>query len=210
VVPFAWVKSVTGSSLVTNVTIQQLQTFLSNGQLPLSYFTGRTNDDATLIYLVGRDSGSGTRITTEKDALFSSTPQLWAPDGSCNWSISAGFSSGSGLVTVLNGACGPALGYLGLSDAVNVASGANIISYNGFKPFNGAIGTPDFAPVRKGQYSLWCYEHLYKRTSSTANVTSFRTGLATEINTDLATSTTAIQTGTMQVTRNNDGGPIFP
>jgi len=64
--------------------------------------------------------------------------------------------------------------------------------------------------VRKGLYSFWCYEHLYARSGAPANVNTFRNGLATEINTDLATSTTAIQISTMQVVRNTDGGPISP
>src|SRR4029077_1208811 len=81
VLPFAYVKSVTTPGTVTNITIQQLQTFLPNGFLPLSYFTGNSADDATAIYLVGRDSGSGTRLTAERDALFVGTPLLWAPDG---------------------------------------------------------------------------------------------------------------------------------
>ena len=139
VLPFAWVKSQSGASSITNVTIQQLQSFLANGIMPLSYFNGNPADDGTITYLVGRDSGSGTRITAERDALFIGSPLLWQPDGLCNWSISAGFSSGSGVAGVLNGTCGPALGYLGLSDAATVNSGGNIIAYNGVKPFLGTI-----------------------------------------------------------------------
>jgi ABC-type phosphate transport system substrate-binding protein len=209
VLPFAWVKSTSGASAVTNVTIQQLQPSLSNGRVKLSYFTGNTNDTGYM-YLVDRDSGSGTRMTAEKDALFAATPILWAPDGSCNWTNNnPGFSSGSGVVSVLN-SCGPALGYLGLSDANNVASGANILSYDGVLPFNGTLASPDFTPVRTGLYSFWCYEHLFARTTASATVTTFRTGLAAEIDNDLATSTSAIQLSTMKVSREADGGPVSP
>jgi hypothetical protein len=210
VLPFAWVKSVNGAAAVTNVTIQQLQPFLSNGRVKLSYFTGN-GSDTNFMYLVGRDTGSGTRITAEKDSLFIGTPVLWAPDGSCNWTNNnPGFSSGSGLAGILNGSCGPAMGYLGLSDANTVNSGGNILSYDGVRPYYGTVGSPDFTPVRQGLYSFWCYEHLFARQSAPANVATFRTGLATEIENDLATSTTAVQVSTMKVSREADGGPISP
>jgi hypothetical protein len=208
--PFAYVKSTAAGAGTTNITIQQLQTFLSGGLLPLSYFTGNSADDASLIYLVGRDSGSGTRITAERDSLFVGSPLLWAPDGSCNWNTYSGFSSGSGISAVLNGSCGPAIGYLGISDAKNVNGGANILSYNGYKPFAGSISAPDYTAVRKGLYSFWGYEHLMKRSTASANVNSFYLRLANEINNDLATSTTAIQVGSMLVSRSADGGPISP
>jgi hypothetical protein len=208
--PFVYVKSVTTPSSVTNITIQQLQSFLANGVMPLSYFSGNTNDDSSLLYCVGRDSGSGTRITAERDALFVGGPLLWAPDVSCNWNVSAGFSSGSGIAGVLNGTCGPAIGYLGMADAKTVASGANIMRYNGQPAFYGPVATPDWTPVYKGLYSMWGYEHLFRRGTAPANIQSFRTGLGTEINNDLATSTTAIQVGKMQVSRPADGGPISP
>ena len=211
VVVFAYVKSLTTSATVSNVTIQQMKTFLPNGILPVSYFTGNTADSGDLIYLVGRDTGSGTRKTAEKDAGFNGTATLWKPDGTCTWNIdAAGFSSGSGIVGVLNGACGPAIGYLGLPDAANVNGGNNILTYDGVMPFNGSISAPDFSPVREGKYSFWGYEHLFNLSTLSATKVTFRNAFGTEINNDLATSTSAVQTTTMHVTRNADGGPISP
>jgi hypothetical protein len=210
VLPFVYVKSQVTPATVTNVTIQQLQSFFANGALPLSYFTGDTNDDASLIYLVGRDSGSGTRLSAEKDALFVGSPLLYQTNGTCTWIISPGYSSGSGIAGNLKSTCGSAIGYLGLSDAVTVNSGNNVIRYNGYLPFNGSINTPDFKPVREGLYSYWCYEHLYERTTAPANVNTYRNALAVEIDNDVATSTSAVQTSTMRVSRNADGGPISP
>lgn len=207
--PFVYVKSQTGGSSITNITIQQLQTFMRGGVLPRSYFNGNPSDTNTLVYLVGRDITSGTRLTAEADDLLTTSPRLWAPDGSCNWTVSSGFTSGSGIVGVLNGSCGPAIGYLGISDAKNVNSGNNVLTYNGTLPFTGPIATPDFTPVYQGIYSLWSYEHLFSASSS-GNAATYRTALATEINTDLATSTTAIQVGKMRVSRDADGGPITP
>jgi hypothetical protein len=208
--PFSYVRSVTTPATVTNITIQQLQAFQSGGVEPLSYFTGNSADDATLVYFVGRDSGSGTRVAQILDSIFVGNPLLWAPDSSCNWNVYAGFSSGSGIVGVLNGTCGPAIGYMGIADAKNVAAGANILSYDGVKPFYGLITAPDWTPIKKGLYSFWSYEHLYMRTGAPSNVSGFRTALKNEINTDLATSTSAIQVGAMKVSRAADGGPISP
>jgi hypothetical protein len=207
--PFVWVKSLTAPAAITNITIQQLQAFMSGGVIPLSYFTGNTND-TSVAHLVGRDTGSGTRITAEADALIVGTPVEWQPDGSCNWSISTGFSSGSGIAGVLKGSCSASLGYLGVADANGVNSGLNALSYDGVKANIGTVATPDFSPVRRGQYSLWSYEHLFRRSASSANVTAFYLRLAQEINNDLATSTSAIQVGSMVVSRSADGGPIAP
>ena len=208
--PFVYVRSAATPTTVTNITIQQLQAFMSGGLEPLSYFTGNAADDSNLMYLVGRDTGSGTRITVERDALIIGSPLLWAPDATCAWNVSPGFSSGSGIVTVLNGACGAAIGYLGIADAKNVNTGANILSYDGVKPFYGPIITPNYTPVLKGLYSCWSYEHLFIRSGAAANVVTFRNSLKTEINNDLATSTTAIQVGAMKVSRAADGGAISP
>jgi len=216
VVVFAWVKSSQTPATVTNITIQQLQAFLPNGLLFADSFTGNPADSSTAVYLVGRDSGSGTRITAERDALFVGGELNWITNGTAcdenNWMPNplGGFSSGSGVAGLLNSGCAAALGYLGLSDAVTVNGGANIISYNGYRPFSGTIGSPNFDTVRNGLYSFWGYEHLYRRSSATANIVTFTSIFSNEINNDLATSTTAVQVGTMRVVRPSDGGPITP
>jgi hypothetical protein len=208
--PFTYTKSVTTPATVTNITIQQLQALFSGGVMPLSYFTGNAADDASLLYLVGRDTSSGTRLTAQADGLFIGSMLLWAPDGSCNWNVSSGFSSGSGVSGVLSGSCGPAIGYLGVADSKNVNAGANILSYDGVKPFYGSITAPDYTPVIKGLYSFWSYEHLFQRNGAPANVVTFRNALSGAINTDLATSITALQVSAMKVSRAADGGPISP
>jgi len=212
--PFTYVKSTITPATVTNITIQQLQAFLPNGLLFADSFTGNTNDASTPVYLVGRDSGSGTRITAERDALFIGGELNWATNGiTCNsWAPHplGGFSSGSGVSGQLNSGCGAAIGYLGLADAGNVNGGNNIIRYNGYLPFAGSIGAPDFAPIKNGLYSLWGYAHLFRRSSAPANIATFVSVFANEINTDLNTSITAIQVGKMNVVRPSDGGPITP
>ena len=211
--PFTYTKSMSTPAGVTNITIQQLQSFMSAGASVVSYFTGKSGaDDTTPIYLVGRDSSSGTRLTAQADAMFIGDMAHYATNGTCTWVTSPGYSSGGAVATVLNSGCGAAIGYVGVADAVTVNSGANILAYNGVKPFVGAWtgSIPDWTPVIKGQYSFWSYEHLFARVGAAANVTTFRTALKTEINNDLATSTSAIQTGAMKASREADGGPITP
>jgi hypothetical protein len=219
--PFVYVKSQSANT-VSNVTMQQLQVMLGNGSMPLSYFTGKTNDDATLIYMVGRNNDSGTRLTSHADDFFTGTPQLYQPDTNCNWGLSAGFSSGSGVVGALTSGCGHAIGYLGLSDAETATTnGCVILTYNGFYPFAGTnytpgqqvATTPDFTPVYKGQYSYWSYEHLFELSGAVGgNIDTFRTALIAAVDNDIATLTpvTAIRLTAMKVSRPSDGGPIAP
>jgi hypothetical protein len=69
VVPFVFVANdstlISGANAgkLTNVTPQLFQALFVNGSQPLSLFTGDVNDTA-LVYSTGRDTGSGTRITT--------------------------------------------------------------------------------------------------------------------------------------------------
>ena len=80
----------------------------------------------------------------------------------------------------MNGACGPAIGYMGVADARNVNSGPMYWPMTGSSlgsvlPTPPAI--PDWTPIRKGLYSFWSYEHLFIRTGASANVSGFRTAL---------------------------------
>lgn len=220
VLPFAYVKSTITSSSFTNITFQQLQVIFANGFMPLSYFTGKTNDDATTLYYVGRNFDSGTRVAAFTDDFFTGSPQTYAPDTNCNWNITAGFSSGSGIDTVLQGTCGQAIGTLGISDATACcANGCSIVAYNGFFPFVGYTPgsavpvTPDYTPIIKGQYSYWSYEHLFELSSSVGTTAdTLRTALISGIDTDIATLTPvqAIRLNQMKVSRPSDGGPIAP
>jgi hypothetical protein len=47
-------------SAITNVTTQQYNSLLSNGYVPLSFFTG-VSTDTSLVFCTGRNDGSGTR-----------------------------------------------------------------------------------------------------------------------------------------------------
>lgn len=46
----------------TNITTAQAQLLFKNGQLPLSYFTGKNSDETSYVYPLSRDPGSGSRL----------------------------------------------------------------------------------------------------------------------------------------------------
>jgi hypothetical protein len=222
--PMCYTKSISSPARLTNITAQQIQPFFANGYLPLSYFTGNTNDSSTNCYLPGRSFDSGTRLTAEYDSFFApASEQPWAPDVNGVWSPSVGYSSGSGVRGALNQAnAGPAIGYLTMSDTIVVNNGSNVLTYNGALPFLGTLnsgttsvtGTNDYSPVIKGQYSYWCYEHLYERTSvlTGSPVDLLRSNLTTYIDLDIHNvyPKIAVRLTEMQVSRPADGGPITP
>jgi hypothetical protein len=212
VVCFAWTRSLNTPTTVNNMTHQTAQTFLANGALPLSFFTGDSADDGKLIYLTGRSKGSGTRATCQADCGYGANAdcQLYKLDAGNAWiPDNVGFSSGSGVAGVLkvNDAGNISLGYLGISDSNGVNGGANKVSFNGV-PFSQDA-------VRKGQYSSWGYEHLFAKPGASANALKFRDGTANNglvkaTDDTLATSVANVQLSTMKVSRNADGGPISP
>lgn len=73
-----------GASAITNVTSQQYKSLLSNGYMPLSYFTGVAADDNRLIFCTGRNDGSGTRTSymTETGYGVTKTVQQYLVIGS--------------------------------------------------------------------------------------------------------------------------------
>ena len=185
--PFVYVRSANAPTTITNVTIQQLQTILPNGQLPLSYMTGNSADVNSTITVVDRSLDSGTRVTCFADAYVGGTPQVYYWNtNSLTYTIATnnlgpalfgpGYVGGGDVKNVLNinNANNVAFAILGLSDAKGVNGGLNILSYNGFYPSTdiktGASvpATPAFDSVRNGQYSLWAYEVLAQPTSVTS------------------------------------------
>jgi hypothetical protein len=225
VIPFVYVKGIGSPATLTNITSQQLLSLLPNGNIALSVFTGNTNDDATLVYWIGRSTDSGTRVTSEYDSLFQPSTFVEVPFttiSNCVWFPWAGFGSGSGVAGFLNtNTCAPTIGPLGMSDSTSVNGGNNIITYNGQLPFKGTFNTSltqtnDFTPVIKGQYSYWGYEHIFERTSEpvNGNVDKFRTAVAAKIDADIADTQhfakLAVRLSEMKVSRAGDGAPIGP
>jgi hypothetical protein len=151
VIPFQWVRNFGAPITITNMTPLLAGNLLSGGIL-LSQFTGNPADNGTVVYAVGRDEDSGTRLVTYAESffgIFSSPTQyqavmpagtitdlvVWPPSTvlGTNYPLGhSGYPSGGTLVAALNapGSNNPAnpnpgwlVGYAGVNDAGNVVPG---------------------------------------------------------------------------------------
>ena len=214
VIPFVFVRGSTGSASLTSITAQNARGIFNLGYFPLFVLTGNPADVAggEIVNIVGRNSGSGTRAATLSEiGLGPIATVLQRKVVSGNWVDDAvGFSSNSLIPAALNSGVatsaegpGGAIGYLDLNDAnLVVAGGGAMLQYDGVTFSKDA--------VRHGKYTLWTYEHLMNRTGLPADETTFRATLLAQIDSDLATSVSAIQTSSMIVSRLADGSTVTP
>ncbi len=213
VIPFVFVvnKAMAGVSNITREQAVLLMTssgVATNGTdlipgMPASYMGGTGNNP---IYLIGRDPGSGTRITTLKNIGFTGLPIQWALDASNNYIQTNGFSSG-GLERGVINAKADAIGYLGLADFAAIATNAVALTYEGV-PFS-------HANVVSGRYPMWGYEHLVNRANGlSANQAAVRDALVRAISDPTFQGTNPLYTNSftslseMQVERGADGATI--
>lgn len=150
VLPFQWVRGNGSPSALNNITPPLAANLLSGGVL-LSQFTGIPADSGTVVYTLGRDEDSGTRLVTYAESgfgIFSSPTQYqatvsggtitdlqpWPPTTVLGTSYSlghSGYSGGGALVTALNtpgsnttsANPGYTVGYAGINDAAGVIAG---------------------------------------------------------------------------------------
>jgi hypothetical protein len=158
VLPFVWVRSYACSTNLVNVNMQQLQNAIGAGKVALSYFTGLTNstDTNTLVYFTGRNTDSGTRVTTDADTYFTGSPKIWEMSGTGaaflattnqlvgSYYYGVGYTSGGQVRTALQTTSTTnMLGYLGYPDAAGKFGlsygNSAIISYNGQLPYYNAM-----------------------------------------------------------------------
>ena len=171
--------------------------------MPATYLGGSSTNP---VYMIGRDSGSGTRISVEKDIGFVGSPILWTTNGTGQFVQHAGHSSG-GLERNVIAAKADAIGYLGRADLAAIATSATGISYDGV-----AYSSQN---VQNGSYAIWGYEHIYNRAGAlSANQTLVRDALKAAIGNSTFQTTVALYTNSfeaislMQVERGADGGTI--
>jgi len=178
VVPFVWERNNGAPTTIANMTNQLAQAFLALGSLPQSMFTGVATD-TTIVYAVGRDLFSGTRVITFSETGFGvlNTPDQNEPTINGSNQVTAivdvgstGYSGGGAVATALSatGSNGPSnttnpgwmVGYLAVSDATTV-TGGGMLTYNGV-PFS-AVN------IQQGTYTFWGYEHLSYLKTIAAN-----------------------------------------
>ncbi len=213
VIPFVWVRN-NALAGITNITREQAVLLMSssgvvtNGTqvipgMPASFLGGSSTNP---VYLTGRDSGSGTRITTQKDIGYTgASPRLWGLDTAGNLVLTNGYSSGGTERNVV--ANNPnVIAYLGVADAAAIASSASIISYEGV--------AFSVHAVQSGSYPMWGYEHLVSRKGLSANQAAIRNALVAAISNQGYQTTNTLYTvsfvdqANMHVRRGTDGGTI--
>ncbi len=215
VIPFVFVKN-NALAGITNITREQAVLLMTssgvvtNGAqlipgMPASFLGGSSSSP---VYLTGRDSGSGTRITVQKNIAFSGSPRLWGlAAGSGALTLTNGYSSGGSERAVIAGNTN-VIGYLGLADAAAIAANASPISYEGV-PFS-------ISAVQNGMYPMWGYEHLVNRAGNalSANQRAVRDALIAAITnqgyqtTNVNYTANFVDQANMQVQRGTDGGTI--
>ncbi len=167
----------------SNVTLPQLNTLFANGAVPAGFISGNPSDNDFVVYLVGRNLGSGTRMNMLGDSTYGAhrgvqqfsiglgveeTPQvnsLVLTNEANN-----GYEGGSGVAKALaiTGSCQQAdpfnggvgwfaLGYLSPSDALNASN-------FGGEPTNNWVAVDGFlssnGAIENGQWWYWGHEHL--------------------------------------------------
>jgi hypothetical protein len=224
VVPFKWVASKDCPVANLNVTPKSAQNLFRTGKTPLAVFTGNPADETTIVYAIGRDPDSGTRLTAlaETGIGVLTTIQQYQPTvsgstvtGQALWPTNTvngifvgrgngGYSSGGTLAGVMTNTTaaigGFYLTYLGLSDAgAALPNGAKEATFNGVYYGTNA--------VQEGQYTFWGYEHLMYRTDYTGVGQVVADSVAAQLkNQDAAVS--GILSSAMSVSRSSDGGLI--
>lgn len=212
VIPFKFFKNEGASAGLTNMTPGLFNNlYKALGEAPLSMFTGNAADSGTTVYATGRDEFSGTRITTAAETgagVFSGLNQYTGTVASNVATLTfvgnGGFSSGSGVSTLLGGtyAGGDIVGYLGATDwASAVTNNAVEMSYNGV-----TLGSNSDL-IRNGQYSFWGYLHQFRMTLTGTSL-SFYGDLSTAL--QAAPGTGLVLISSMNVERAADGAPISP
>jgi len=92
VIPFTWIRNRLSSSSLTNMTAQAARALYGNSSQPVSLFTGNAADTDQVLP-VGRDNGSGTRITMLAETKYGINLPVQ------QWKITTTGSIGSGTVT---------------------------------------------------------------------------------------------------------------
>ena len=224
VLNFVWAGSKNFPTNAANMTKDIAVELFNNGSVPLSRFTGLTNDATKTVYLVGRNVDSGTRCaalltaglpnsaTIKQYAISSGGVVSLYADETVNGLLCtngmSGYSSGGTVATTLSyltNAAGNdfAVGYLGKGDH---SSAKDVLM-----TFQGMESTQD--NIKAGKYPMWTVFNAYlpkvlkPTVCAPAIVQSVYDTLVAKIPTlDLGANN--VSTGSLTVKRSVDGGAI--
>jgi len=189
IVPFTWVKCVQSSPLapltaMDNITHAQIRVLLGFQQ-PAAFFTGNAAHTNNMVYPIGRNKGSGTRVNELADSGYGITKpvQQFSINGipftgvgnanSLNVADNNGYESGGDVSKALrvdgtqnstvDGNTGYiTVGFLGIGDATASADVPNNLLAMTTSSWLKLNGVPESdGAIEEGQYSAWGNEHLY-------------------------------------------------
>jgi hypothetical protein len=239
-VTFKFIKNVGAPAGLTNMTPLMAQALWANGSLPLSMWTGNTNDASTIVYATGRDPDSGTRKVTFLETgiqnyvtgVTPSTVLQYEPTNASGVVNRANPGAITGQtpwpVDTVDGvefALGDA-GYSSggdLAQAMKTSSPFIYVTYLGLSDsataitggatalaWNGIEYTD--AAIQNGQYTFWAYEQLgYLPTYGTTSANG--KAVADSLAQEIINVDAALAgelLSTMNVTRTQEGGPVTP
>jgi hypothetical protein len=171
VLNFVWAGSSNFPTSAANITKDIAVELFNNGSVPLSRFTGDTNDGSKTVYLAGRNADSGTRCAALLTAGLANTAPIKQfkinanetaqiyPDETINGLVltngMSGYAKGSEVSTALgnlsNSTTTYAVGYLGKSDYT--------ASKNVLMTFQGNASTR--SNIISGKYPMWTVYNAY-------------------------------------------------
>ncbi len=232
IVPFEWCRNNGAPTSINNMTSMLAQQILSGGALTMKCFTGNTNDENTLVYVIGRNYDSGTRVDNFSETGFGvgSPPnqsQVFIGPGNVITNVKpyqaetvdgisfpvgqSGYSSGGNVSGALNAA--------GSNSSTNTGNQGWIIGYLGVADannvtngtagamtWNGVAYSP--AAVQNGQYTDWSYEHCVWNNNESANQVTALNTLVSTIEAEDPTAFGGIALSVMTVGRTAEGQPV--
>jgi len=220
IIPFEWVKGnynnagakSTSWTDLANIATWQLPYFLPAGSEVANYFTGKSADTQH-VYLLGRNSGSGTRAnaTCEAGLLPPASFNQYVPPG-CTYVADA---TGNPVLTYNNGVWAAGLphslglGFEGWDSGATVAATLGVDSSPGPFVTLGYVGLSDATTalglhaatvtldgqaendgnVINGSYPFWGYENLYGQVTPTGDANQAANLLVTQIGAIFAAET---------------------
>jgi hypothetical protein len=223
VLNFVWAGSKNFPTNAANMTKDIAVELFNNGSVPLSRFTGDTNDGSKTVYLIGRNADSGTRCAALLTAGLpnSATIKQYSvaagevvsiyPDETINGLVltngMSGYASGSGVQGALgnlsNSTTTYAVGYLGKGD---YSASKNVLM-----TFQGNDSTQ--ANIRAGKYPMWTVYNAYKPKVLSPKVCD--TNLVSSVYDALTAAIIAadkgannVNVGDLTIKRSVDGGAI--
>jgi hypothetical protein len=239
-VTFKFVKNVGAPAGLTNMTQLLAQALWANGSLPLSMWTGNTNDATNIVYATGRDPDSGSRkitfletgIQNFVNGVTPTTVLQYEPTnasgvvnranpgaitGQTPWPVDAvdGVSFARGDAGYSSGG--------DLAVAMTESSPFVYVTYLGLSDSTTAItggatalswnGVPySDAAIENGQYTFWGYEQLgYLPTYVTTSANG--KAVADSLAQQIINVDASLAgefLSTMNVTRTQEGGPVTP